>query len=70
MRAIRQRAYGGPQSLRYDDAPKPSAKAGEVLGTNQTQSRGGYSAIGFSSSTFHGDRAQRRFRSTRPPPTD
>lgn len=31
MKAIRQHAYGGPQSLRYEDAPKPSPKAGEVL---------------------------------------
>jgi NADPH:quinone reductase-like Zn-dependent oxidoreductase len=31
MKAIRQHALGGPQSLRYEDAPKPSPKAGEVL---------------------------------------
>jgi NADPH:quinone reductase-like Zn-dependent oxidoreductase len=31
MKAIRQHARGGPQSLRYEDAPKPSPKAGEVL---------------------------------------
>src|SRR5262245_49541257 len=31
MKAIRQHAYSGPQSLRYEDAPKPSPKAGEVL---------------------------------------
>ena len=31
MKAIRQHAYGGPESLRYEDAPKPSPKAGEVL---------------------------------------
>lgn len=31
MKAIGQHAYGGPQSLRYEDAPKPSPKAGEVL---------------------------------------
>src|SRR5262249_8613581 len=31
MKAIRQHAYGGPQSLRYEDAPRPSPKAGEVL---------------------------------------
>jgi hypothetical protein len=30
MKAIRQHARGGPQSLRYEDAPKPSPKAGEV----------------------------------------
>jgi NADPH:quinone reductase-like Zn-dependent oxidoreductase len=31
MKAIRQHAYGGPESFRYEDAPKPSPKAGEVL---------------------------------------
>src|SRR6185295_4520435 len=31
MKAIRQHARGGPESLRYEDAPKPSPKAGEVL---------------------------------------
>src|SRR5678816_2089299 len=31
MKAIRQYAFGGPQSFRYEDAPKPSPKAGEVL---------------------------------------
>lgn len=31
MKAIRQHAYGGPESLRCDDAPKPSPKVGEVL---------------------------------------
>ncbi len=31
MKAIRQHAYGGAESLRYEDAPKPSPKAGEVL---------------------------------------
>ena len=31
MKAIRQHARGGPQSLRYEDAPRPSPKAGEVL---------------------------------------
>jgi NADPH:quinone reductase-like Zn-dependent oxidoreductase len=31
MKAIRQHAYGGPQSLRYEDAPRPSPNAGEVL---------------------------------------
>ena len=30
MKAIRQHARGGPQSLRYEDAPKPWPKAGEV----------------------------------------
>lgn len=31
MKAIRQHARAGPESLRYDDAPQPSPKAGEVL---------------------------------------
>jgi NADPH:quinone reductase-like Zn-dependent oxidoreductase len=31
MKAIRQHAYGGPESLRYEEAPQPSPKAGEVL---------------------------------------
>ena len=31
MKAIRQHARGGPESLRYEDAPKPSPRAGEVL---------------------------------------
>lgn len=31
MKAIRQHAYGGPESLRYEDVPQPSPKAGEVL---------------------------------------
>src|SRR6185369_8040617 len=31
MKAIRQHARGGPESLRYEDAPKPSPKAREVL---------------------------------------
>jgi NADPH:quinone reductase-like Zn-dependent oxidoreductase len=31
MKAIRQHGRGGPQSLRYEDAPKPSPKPGEVL---------------------------------------
>src|SRR5947209_274984 len=31
MKAIRQHACGGPQSLRYEDAPRPSPGAGEVL---------------------------------------
>jgi NADPH:quinone reductase-like Zn-dependent oxidoreductase len=31
LKAIRQHAYGGPESLRYEDAPMPSPKAGEVL---------------------------------------
>ena len=31
MKAIRQHAHGGPESLRYEDAPRPSPRAGEVL---------------------------------------
>jgi NADPH:quinone reductase-like Zn-dependent oxidoreductase len=31
MKAIRQHAYGGPESFRYEDAPTPSPQAGEVL---------------------------------------
>src|SRR5689334_1949359 len=31
MKAVRQHAFGGPDQLRYEDAPKPVAKAGEVL---------------------------------------
>lgn len=31
MKAIRQHAYGGPESLRYEDVAMPSPKAGEVL---------------------------------------
>lgn len=31
MKAIRLHAYGGPDVLRYEDAPKPEPKAGEVL---------------------------------------
>ena len=31
MKAIRQHAYGGLDSLRFEEAPKPSPKAGEVL---------------------------------------
>src|SRR4029078_13419488 len=31
MKAIRQQSYGGPESLRYEDAPQPSPNAGEVL---------------------------------------
>lgn len=31
MKAIRQHAFGGPEVLRYEDAPKPVASAGEVL---------------------------------------
>ena len=31
MKAILQHAYGGPESLRYEDSPTPSPKAGEVL---------------------------------------
>ncbi|WP_416797491.1 NADP-dependent oxidoreductase [Ciceribacter azotifigens] len=31
MKAIRFHEFGGPEVLRYDDAPKPAPKAGEVL---------------------------------------
>jgi quercetin dioxygenase-like cupin family protein len=31
MKAIRQHAHGGPDSLRYEGAPGPSRRAGEVL---------------------------------------
>ena len=31
MKAIRQHAHGGPESLRYECAPGPSPRAGEVL---------------------------------------
>jgi NADPH:quinone reductase-like Zn-dependent oxidoreductase len=31
MKAIRYHAYGGPEQLRYEDAPVPTLKAGEVL---------------------------------------
>jgi NADPH:quinone reductase-like Zn-dependent oxidoreductase len=31
MKAIRQHAYGGPESLRYEEAPQPSPQRGEVL---------------------------------------
>jgi NADPH:quinone reductase-like Zn-dependent oxidoreductase len=31
MKAVRQYGNGGPEVLKYEDAPKPSAKAGEVL---------------------------------------
>jgi NADPH:quinone reductase-like Zn-dependent oxidoreductase len=31
MKAIRIHAYGGPEQLRYEDAPDPQPKAGEVL---------------------------------------
>jgi NADPH:quinone reductase-like Zn-dependent oxidoreductase len=31
MKAIRQHAYGGPESLSYNGAPEPALKAGEVL---------------------------------------
>ena len=31
MKAIRQQAYGGPESFRYEDAPKPAPMPGEVL---------------------------------------
>lgn len=31
MKAIRQHAFGGPQVLRYEDAPMPGLKPGEVL---------------------------------------
>jgi NADPH:quinone reductase-like Zn-dependent oxidoreductase len=31
MKAVRLHAYGGPEVLRYEDAPKPALKPGEVL---------------------------------------
>ncbi|USX25932.1 NADP-dependent oxidoreductase [Oxalobacteraceae bacterium OTU3CINTB1] len=31
MKAIRLHAFGGPEVLRYEDAPKPQLKAGELL---------------------------------------
>jgi NADPH:quinone reductase-like Zn-dependent oxidoreductase len=31
MKAVRFHEYGGPDVLRYEDAPKPEPKAGEVL---------------------------------------
>jgi NADPH:quinone reductase-like Zn-dependent oxidoreductase len=31
MKAIRQYAFGGPEVLQYEDAPRPELKAGEVL---------------------------------------
>ena len=31
MNAIRMHSYGGPEVLRYDDAPRPRVKKGEVL---------------------------------------
>ena len=31
MKAIRQHEFGGPDVLRYDDAPRPGLQAGEVL---------------------------------------
>ena len=31
MKAVRIHAFGGPEELRYEDAPRPIAKAGEVL---------------------------------------
>jgi NADPH:quinone reductase-like Zn-dependent oxidoreductase len=31
MKAIRQHEFGGPEVLRYEDAPKPAPKMGEVL---------------------------------------
>lgn len=31
MKAVRLHTYGGPEVLRYEDAPKPQPKAGEVL---------------------------------------
>lgn len=31
MKAIRQHAFGGPNVLQYEDAPRPTMKAGEVL---------------------------------------
>jgi NADPH:quinone reductase-like Zn-dependent oxidoreductase len=31
MKAIQQHAFGGPEVLVYEDAPKPEVKPGEVL---------------------------------------
>ena len=31
MKAVRIHAFGGPEELRYEDAPRPAPKAGEVL---------------------------------------
>jgi NADPH:quinone reductase-like Zn-dependent oxidoreductase len=31
MKAIRIHAYGGPEQLRYEDAPTPAPSAGQVL---------------------------------------
>lgn len=31
MKAVRQHAFGGPEVLQYEDAPRPEVKAGEVL---------------------------------------
>lgn len=31
MKAVRQHAFGGPDTLRYEDAPQPELKASEVL---------------------------------------
>ncbi|WP_223850599.1 alcohol dehydrogenase catalytic domain-containing protein [Bordetella hinzii] len=31
MKAVQQHAFGGPEVLRYEDAPMPQAKPGEVL---------------------------------------
>ncbi|WP_413207135.1 NADP-dependent oxidoreductase [Rhodospirillum sp. A1_3_36] len=31
MKAIRQHAFGGPEALRYEDAPRPEPQPGEVL---------------------------------------
>ena len=31
MKAVRIHAFGGPEELRYEDAPRPTPKAGEVL---------------------------------------
>lgn len=53
MKAVRLHAYGGPEVLRYEDAPKPALKPGEVLvrvhaaGVNPPDwyLRDGYSAL-------------------------
>jgi NADPH:quinone reductase-like Zn-dependent oxidoreductase len=31
MKAVRIHAFGGPEELRYEDAPRPAPKPGEVL---------------------------------------
>ena len=33
MKAVRIHEYGGPEVLKYEDAPRPQPTAGEVLST-------------------------------------